>query len=63
MIGISLEVLNFNRLFVILMKRRHLDNKTFFCVSQTCHTKEGEQYTEHDIQGLFTPWTHEVIGC
>ena len=48
MIGSSLKVLNFNRLFVILMRRRHLDNKTFFCVSQMCHTKEGEQYTEHD---------------
>ena len=25
------------------MRRRHLNNKTF-CVSQMCHTKEGEQY-------------------
>ena len=29
--------------FVMLMRRQHLDNTTFFCVSQTCHTKEGEQ--------------------
>ena len=25
------------------MRRRHLNNTTF-CVSQACHTKEGEQY-------------------
>ena len=25
------------------MRRRHLSNTTF-CVSQACHTKEGEQY-------------------
>jgi hypothetical protein len=28
--------------FVILMRRQHLDNKTFFwCVSQTCHKREN----------------------
>ena len=30
--------------FVILIRRRHLDNMTFFRVPQMCHTKEGEQY-------------------
>ena len=30
-------------LFLILMRRQHLNNTTFFCDSQTCHTKEGEQ--------------------
>jgi hypothetical protein len=35
--------------FVILMRRRHLNNTTF-CVSQTCHTKEGEHYTKYDIK-------------
>ena len=29
------------------MRRRHLKNTTFYCcVSQTCHTKEGEQYDD-----------------
>ena len=31
--------------FVILMRRRHLNNMTFLCVSQTRHTKEVEQHT------------------
>ena len=30
--------------FVILTRRWHLDNTTFFCVSQTWHTKEGARY-------------------
>ena len=29
---------------VILMRRQHLNNMTFFGVSQKCHTREGEQY-------------------
>jgi hypothetical protein len=38
--------------FVILMRRRHLailrhTSYEFFCISQTCHTKVGEQYVDN----------------
>ena len=35
--------------FVISTRRWHLDNTTFFCVSQMSHTKEGEQYLDFDL--------------
>ena len=37
--------------FVILTRRGHLDNTTFIAFSQTCHTKEGEQYMNYGILG------------
>jgi hypothetical protein len=35
------------------MRRQHLDDTTFFCVSQMYHTKEGEQYDEELVQLIY----------
>ena len=43
--------------FVILMRRRHLDD--IFCVSQTCHNEEGEQYTIDCQHG--PDWKHAPL--
>ena len=51
---------------LILIRRQHLDNMTFCWVSQTCHTKEGEQvYVEQVLKlqtYLQTPWIPNFIG-